>query len=1074
MELFRRAVRKDHLLVQSDKTIPIEKITGWTDEQKNQYAWAVYNSTKAKYTQAHKEGAIEFLRRQFGIAELFREEIEREIREKMTLSTEYTIDPTQERQQEMASSVKTASVAMSAPAIEETAVITPSPKTTITVFQALTILAKKYRGDEAHKETYAQIKSLYLSGVKQQNDVETLERLFQNDALKGFNISKEAHDINEDPVRRYFESRLCNETLKDSLDRLDLRRLERHFNSIYSLMSSKRQKGFDDKISNGTVETDGIEKEYAEGVRVLKDPASFQSLKPEEGTKRKTPEQILADRKQKMIFLGKSALAALRTGVSNLPLDLYHNEDYVYGPANRGRVPRKDEDGNDNSHVRGFNLGIMRTYMPVPQGDALQSPELAGYDRPVDGNTFVPGAQMPEKFFSTQVSPFVSSISGTMLGQLRVTAKLMQEKKYLYEAQGKDADAIEAQLKEYFRSFVAYMIYNAGGHSLNEFLSVLELPEIKDAFKDLPGFDKLNLEQLFKEENDAAFERAVDATIEYNEVIVHKKEAHDELLAVKPVRPLDSNVDELTQIVRSRLRQIKADPISKAERDLQMERDIEKNFKIHQDRETSKEDKQAASKELGKLLYISVKEPIDYRALDKKIMSRMSQRAEDFRISLYSSLEGTLATRLDKAWAAYQDDNKPAEVSMYAQSFLIDALDIKFDDIPEDKNLNELLVQMMQQREMLKAVNPDFIPGRSPTSLDAARIGGLQQTGLSGEVADLEIQSAIKNKELLDVNKNSKKKDRGETTGKKTIFLTDLEREQYRVAIREGQFVQHRAPFSTSDSISHGKKGFSAFTLNVHGELSVFPHIDHDTTGIAHSSMNRGKPVVSAGEVKIENGKLISITDHSGHYRPTAYSLYRALDYFRKQGVDVSDVKVYMMPDPSKKMDVKTQIEKFKGPPDKTFYVSKASDFFFSYTKKFTDSLTNIKKDLEEYQKPNWGTTLSLFKDWLTRSTVTSDGLKLAERLSADLIKKAAEINKLTSVKKIEQFCKSLEAMHAEALKKLGSKTDSRLGQKIESMRTQIAQLRAETESYKERINRGEKEENVLSDSQSLKTIGRK
>ena len=39
--------------------------------------------------------------------------------------------------------------------------------------------------------------------------------------------------------------------------------------------------------------------------------------------------------------------------------------------------------------------------------------------------------------------------------------------------------------------------------------------------------------------------------------------------------------------------------------------------------------------------------------------------------------------------------------------------------------------------------------------------------------------------------------------------------------------------------------------------------------------MNQGVPVVGAGEVRIKNEKLISITDHSGHYRPSLYNTYK-------------------------------------------------------------------------------------------------------------------------------------------------------------------------------------------------------
>jgi hypothetical protein len=67
-ELFKKQdVRKEHLLISGDGSIPIEKINSSSASKKIDYAWKVYNSNKDKYTPDHKSGALEYLRRQFKI-----------------------------------------------------------------------------------------------------------------------------------------------------------------------------------------------------------------------------------------------------------------------------------------------------------------------------------------------------------------------------------------------------------------------------------------------------------------------------------------------------------------------------------------------------------------------------------------------------------------------------------------------------------------------------------------------------------------------------------------------------------------------------------------------------------------------------------------------------------------------------------------------------------------------------------------------------------------------------------------------------------------------------------------------
>lgn len=398
----------------------------------------------------------------------------------------------------------------------------------ITIFQAITLLAKYYRHTD--KEIYNQIESIYLSGIRSEKDEIILAKLLNDKILQGYDISDKKEDINEDPVRRYFEGQLCHETLRDSLDKLNVDMLQKNFDDLFDYLPFKMKilipcsiylnVGIDmaEKISDTA-------REYAEGINTLKSKNTFQSLQPK--FKDKSSDQLLKNRKEKMILIAKSSHASMvsinQIGNQPIPLDLYNKKDYVFDGKNRGRQARKDCSGA-SQNVKPHSLGIMRSFMPLPLNDCLFAEEPANYVRPADRSTYVEGAQQPEKSFKTKVTPFVNSISGTLLCQLRLIADLFRKNKFVY-------GSVPEQLELYFQCFIAYMAYNAGGHSLNEFTCLFELPEVKKEFAKLPGFEQLNLDTLFRDHNEAAFERALDQTIAYQDVILARKNAHKQILA---------------------------------------------------------------------------------------------------------------------------------------------------------------------------------------------------------------------------------------------------------------------------------------------------------------------------------------------------------------------------------------------------------------------------------------------------------------------------------------------------------------------------------------------------------------
>lgn len=398
----------------------------------------------------------------------------------------------------------------------------------ITIFQSLTLLAQKYQ----NTEIYPIIKSLYLSGVETQDDVLILSQLLDDDLVRNHKHITTRDGINNDPFRRYFESQLCHETLAESLDSLNYDLLNDYHLEILNLIKANGLwRNYELLLISPASEYEEfyhIRMENTEGIRILNRPDSYETLKPKNMVENDAI-NILTKRKNKMLVLAKISYASWYFNImegNRLPLNLYHSDRGHYNNRDRGREYRPGQT------VQSQTLGIMRSYMALPLDDALLSKQPARYIRPADQSTFVPGAKQPEQGFKSLVSPFSNSISGTMLAQLRVMAKLMSTDDFVYHEN-------EAQLKLYFKTYIAYMIYYSGGHTLDEYIRVLQLPEIKEAFKNVPGFEGLTLNNLFKDENNVAFESTVSKTILYGQHIINKKQVGMEIPSA--VRARDIN-----------------------------------------------------------------------------------------------------------------------------------------------------------------------------------------------------------------------------------------------------------------------------------------------------------------------------------------------------------------------------------------------------------------------------------------------------------------------------------------------------------------------------------------------------
>jgi hypothetical protein len=96
--------------------------------------------------------------------------------------------------------------------------------------------------------------------------------------------------------------------------------------------------------------------------------------------------------------------------------------------------------------------------------------------------------------------------------------------------------------------------------------------------------------------------------------------------------------------------------------------------------------------------------------------------------------------------------------------------------------------------------------------------------------------------------------------------------------------------FDTRGAAAHDGSSCAIFVMNEQGE--IFSSTFQEVAYLHHSSLSGGEKVAAAGELVVENGKLLAITNRSGHYRPGPKLTDQAIQSLREQGLDLAGVKV--------------------------------------------------------------------------------------------------------------------------------------------------------------------------------------
>lgn len=79
------------------------------------------------------------------------------------------------------------------------------------------------------------------------------------------------------------------------------------------------------------------------------------------------------------------------------------------------------------------------------------------------------------------------------------------------------------------------------------------------------------------------------------------------------------------------------------------------------------------------------------------------------------------------------------------------------------------------------------------------------------------------------------------------------------------------------------------FIMDPHGNFYV--SLRRVVSRIHHSTLSGGGPVAAAGELRVREGRLLTLTDHSGHYPPTRFGNQIVMSELQQRGVNTADVR---------------------------------------------------------------------------------------------------------------------------------------------------------------------------------------
>lgn len=123
-------------------------------------------------------------------------------------------------------------------------------------------------------------------------------------------------------------------------------------------------------------------------------------------------------------------------------------------------------------------------------------------------------------------------------------------------------------------------------------------------------------------------------------------------------------------------------------------------------------------------------------------------------------------------------------------------------------------------------------------------------------------------------------------------YLSDSERQEYQLTVRDGLLYDADGDlFDTREVRSEWSyAGRAKFVVDPETG-NIYASTSEEQGLFKHSSFLGGKAVAGAGTLTVIDGKLVAISDDSGHYAPTEGYTKQVVQYFKALGIDTDDVR---------------------------------------------------------------------------------------------------------------------------------------------------------------------------------------
>lgn len=133
----------------------------------------------------------------------------------------------------------------------------------------------------------------------------------------------------------------------------------------------------------------------------------------------------------------------------------------------------------------------------------------------------------------------------------------------------------------------------------------------------------------------------------------------------------------------------------------------------------------------------------------------------------------------------------------------------------------------------------------------------------------------------------------------KILYLNKIQSYEYIVEIGDG-FLRYRnkkiVDTTNFKSFHHNCANLGIFVLCMNNRLFIHSH----EFNFRHSSFTSGAPVYCAGEIGVKEGVIQCVSRNSGHYKPSAYSLYNFLNVLVSHKINIDAIRVHFaVGDPS-------------------------------------------------------------------------------------------------------------------------------------------------------------------------------